>query len=165
MKPDPAARAGLCAVLRHDIESIGRLSEELRTSVAALKADPREFRNCAAAAYLLHNLYNALENSFEQVSRTFENHVVDRGRWHRELLDKMFLPIDGWRPAVLPEGHRGLANDLRGFRHIFRHSYDFTLDPGRVIQLAERWLGDVRAFEEALERFCEFLIGDAPKPP
>ena len=76
------------------------------------------FRDIAAAGYVLHNIYGALENIFEQISRTFENHVTDPTQWHRELLTKMFLEIPKIRAAVLPADLRGFLNDLRGFRHV-----------------------------------------------
>jgi hypothetical protein len=157
MKPDAAACAGLAAVIRHDRGAVGGLSRDLALALETLRSDPAEFRNRAAVAYLLHNIYNALENLFEQVSRTFENHVVDTARWHRELLDKMFLDIPGWRPALLTGDLRPMAHELRGFRHIFRHSYDLELDPARLSRLAERWLACAGAFSECLERFCVFL--------
>ena len=131
--PEPAGRAALAAVIEHDLEAITRLASVLQ----ALPADA-DYPGCAGAAYALHNLYNALENSFEQISRTFENHVVDRDQWHRELMLKMFLAIPGVRPQVLPDSARPILNELRGFRHVFRHSYDFKLDPVRLNALTER---------------------------
>ncbi len=136
------------------------MDAELAPIVTALAPGSGAFRDWAAAGYLLHNLYNALENSFEQVSRTFENHVVEVSRWHRELLDKMFLDIPGVRSAVLTEGLRPLLHDLRGFRHVFRHSYDVSLDPTRLARLAADW--NLRKLElfAALQAFSDSLLTD-----
>lgn len=134
------------------------MDAELASLMPALAPDSGTFRDWAAAGYLLHNLYNALENSFEQISRTFENHVVDASRWHRELLDKMFLDIPGVRPAVLTEALRPLLHDLRGFRHVFRHSYDFNLDSARLARLAADWnLGKKELFA-LLQAFSDSLL-------
>jgi len=111
-----------------------------------------------AVAYLLHNVYCALENAFEQISRTFENHLTDSAQWHRELLAKMFLEIPTVRPAVLPADLRGFLNDLRGFRHLFRHSYDFQLDPEKLSRLARDWTGARLELLAALTRFRDTLI-------
>jgi hypothetical protein len=46
-------------------------------------------------------IYNALENCFEQIWRGFEDHQSDQARWHRELLDKMFLEIKSLRPGAV----------------------------------------------------------------
>ena len=159
MKPEAAARASLCAVLRHDLEALRRMDAEL-AFLPALAPQIGTFRDWAAAGYLLHNLYNALENSFEQISRTFENHVVEVSRWHRELLDKMFLEIPGVRPAVLTETLRPLLHDLRGFRHLFRHSYDLQLDASRLARLADGWNSGKKELFAALQVFSDWLLSD-----
>jgi hypothetical protein len=124
--------------------------------------EPGSFKEHAAAAYLLHNIYNALENSFEQISRTFENHVKDFAQWHRELLGKMFLEIPGIRPAVLPKQLRRTLNDLRGFRHVFRHSYDFEIDPRRLRLVIDDFLANKPAMSDALFSFRQWLMeGDS----
>jgi hypothetical protein len=150
--PEPAARAALAAVVEHDLEAIERLAPALQ----ALPADAN-YAACAGAAYALHNLYNALENSFEQISRTFENHVVDRDQWHRELMLKMFLAIPGVRPPVLPDSARPLLNELRSFRHLFRHSYDFQLDPVRLNALMSAWQANGHLASQGLRRFIDWL--------
>lgn len=158
MKPEREALAALSAVVDHDLAALRKLTAELESLVPTLGVPDCGFRELAAAGYLLHNLYNALENSFEQISRTFENHVVDRGHWHRELLDKMFLTIPAVRPAVLPEPTRALLHDLRGFRHLFRRGYSFELDRNRVHALATRWLKECQAVLDALARFRDHLL-------
>ena len=158
MRPDPARLASLAAVLTKDLEAIDRLDAELRQMLPGLQAAPAAFRDLAAAAYTLHAVYTALENTFDQISRTFENHVVDPRQWHRELLRKMFLEIPGVRPAVLPEELRSVLTDLRGFRHVFRHAYDLQLDPERLCRLAAAWQRSKAELVEALRRFRTHLL-------
>src|SRR5436305_13954916 len=118
MKPEPPQIAALSAMITRDLEAIGRLEAGLTPLESALNVPQQQFRDIAAAGYVLHNIYGALENIFEQISRTFENHVTDPTQWHRELLTKMFLEIPKIRAAVLPADLRGFLNDLRGFRHV-----------------------------------------------
>ena len=158
MNVDPAARASLAAVVEHDVQAIRSMDTEIARLRSFLDIPEPEFRDRAAVAYLLHNIYNALESSFEQISRTFENHITQPAQWHRELMSKMFLDIPGVRPRVLPDGLRGLLNDLRGFRHLFRHGYDFQIDPVRLRALVERWNADKDALLAALEDFREYLL-------
>lgn len=153
--PDAAKRASLAAVLEHDLAAVSRIEVALRTL-----APDADFNQCAGVAYALHNLYSALENSFDQISRSFENHVVDREQWHRELMLKMFLEIPGVRPAVLPLEVRPLLNELRSFRHVFRHSYDFELDPVRLNALGGAWRERGGAVLAALRAFAVWLRGD-----
>jgi len=37
-------------------------------------------------AYLLHNLYCACEDLFQEIAKTFENTVEDPSKYHRQLL-------------------------------------------------------------------------------
>jgi hypothetical protein len=57
-------------------------------------------------AYYLHNLYNAFENLFTNIARTFENSLDDAGRWHTQLLERMRLDVTPLRPAVIDEAAR-----------------------------------------------------------
>ena len=116
------------------------------------------FRDIAAAGYVLHNIYGALENIFEQISRTFENHVTDPTQWHRELLTKMFLEIPKIRAAVLPADLRGFLNDLRGFRHVFRHAYEFELDAKKLALLVRDWNQARASLMSAISRFRDDLL-------
>ena len=149
---DPAARASLAAVIQRDLDAIARIEAALHEL-----APDAGYAQCAGIAYALHNLYCALENSFEQISRSFENHVVDREQWHRELMLKMFLEIPGVRPSVFPGHLRLLLNELRSFRHVFRHSYDYQLDAKQLNALRVAWQGGGQAVLEALRQFAAWL--------
>jgi hypothetical protein len=150
--PDSRAHAALAAVIEHNLRAIARVE------AALVELPPfAGYGACAGVAYGLHNLYSALENCFDQISRTFENHVVDREQWHRELMLKMFLAIPGIRPAVLPAQVRPLLNELRSFRHLFRHSYEFQLDPVRLNSLTGSWRAGGPAVLTAMRTFADWL--------
>jgi uncharacterized protein YutE (UPF0331/DUF86 family) len=155
---EPESRAALWAVIRKDLEAISRMNGQLERLSEGLAASEPDFRDLAAVAYTIHNLYNALENSFDQISRSCENHITDPAQWHRELLEKMFLEIPGVRPAVLNEESRRLLNDLRGFRHVFRHSYDFQIDSERLRLLVERWRSGYARVQASLQSFAAALL-------
>jgi hypothetical protein len=159
MRIEPASAATLFAILESDVTSIQKMDSQL--GEIDLPVEGASFRDLAAIAYILHNIYNAFENSFEHISREFENNVKDVSHWHKELLGKMFLDIPGFRPAVFPAVCRHLLNELRGFRHIFRHSYDFDLDSERLKTLVEHWneqkdfiLGSLIEFGDLLRQQC-----------
>lgn len=153
MKIDLASASALRAVIENDLEAITRTVEAL----SALPMETRTETETIAAAYHLHNLYNALENAFDQISRTFENHVKDLSRWHQELLAKMFLNVPPLRPAVLPLAARPFLHDLCGFRHIFRHSYDYPLEAYKIRDLRTRWQSEGPAILAALKSFADAL--------
>ncbi len=156
MRIEPTDAAALRAVILKDLEAIARL-EEHAAALVQPAGEPLDRARIDSLGFTLHNLYNALENSFTQLSLTFENHVKDRVRWHRELLDKMFLAIPPVRPAVLPAEVRPLLGDLLAFRHLFRHAYEVSLDEGKLIALARRWLREGGKVKEGLQRFLQQL--------
>jgi len=135
VKIEPTAALALKAVIENDL----RLIEEMNPRLDGFAGPEVNERDLATVGYGLHNLYNALENSFDQISRTFENHIVDTARWHRELLAKMFLDIPTVRAAVLSGAGRSLLHEMLRFRHLFRHGYDFELDAAKLHALLTRW--------------------------
>jgi len=133
MKIDAKDALTLAAFIRSGLAAIDRIeSHALQFDVNQLSAAELD-----SLGYSLHNLYNALENCFVQISLSFENHVRDHTRWHRELLEKMFLDIKPLRPAVVPMQLRSLLGDMLGFRHLFRHAYEFKLDQAQNCRTLE----------------------------
>lgn len=134
MRIEPNAALTLAAFIRSALTAIDRLE----SNISQLNLQTPSDAEIDSLGYSLHNIYNALENCFLQVSLSFENHVRDRTRWHRESLEKMFLDIRPLRPAVLPEQLRPLLGDMLGFRHLFRHAYEFKLDQAKTLSLWNR---------------------------
>ena len=116
-------RAEIDAQLK-EIESIyGKLEERKRKRGKAA---------VESLGYQLHNLYCAFEDLFKIVAATFENHIEDKNRYHLELLKRMAIPIEGVRPALLSQKNYTLLDNLRSFRHFFRHAYSYELDERKV---------------------------------
>ncbi len=106
--------------------------------------------------YQLHNLYGAFEQLFEEVARFFENRIDD-AKYHADLIRRMQLEIRGIRPALLSEATASDLDELRRFRHLFRHAYTMDLDPAKVAGLADKVPGIRSAFEQDFERFLTRL--------
>lgn len=111
--------------------------------------------------YTLHNLYSALERLFERIARTFENQVEDVSRYHAELLRRMMLDVPQVRPAVLSRASYDLLNELRAFRHLFRHGYEVELEPERVERLATRVCAGWPAIRNDIDHFRSRLLADS----
>ena len=150
----------LAAFIRSGLAAIDRIESH----VSQFNIDDLSSAELDSLGYSLHNIYNALENCFVQISLSFENHVRDHTRWHRELLEKMFLNIKPLRPAVLPDQVRSLLGDLLGFRHLFRHAYEFKLDEGKTVALWSRWWVENALVKESLRLFANELeqLGNQP---
>jgi uncharacterized protein YutE (UPF0331/DUF86 family) len=85
-----------------------------------------------SVGYQLHNLYCAFEDLFKIVAETFENHIQDKSKYNQELLKRMAIPIEGVRPRLLSQECLHLLDNLRSFRHLFRHAYSYELDERKL---------------------------------
>ena len=143
------------AILLGYLASQQALIERLLAEIAAAEVETKE--KVSHLGYMLHNLYSALEDLFQEVAKTFENRVEDPQRYHRELLKRMSLEIPGVRPALLSTPTHSLLNELRGFRHVFRHAYDYELSPARLAALKSRVLAEWDLVTRDLQIFQDFL--------
>ncbi len=108
-------------------------------------------------AYHLHNLYNAFENIFRSIAGVFENDVAHSERWHARLLDHMRLDVMPLRPAVIDDEAYKALDELRRFRHLFRHAYAIELDPQRLDLVWRKALKLKGIYREQLDVFVAFL--------
>jgi hypothetical protein len=111
------------------------------------------------SAYLMHNLYNAWEDMFKEISVCFENNVERSSGFHKNILLRMKISIPGIRPHVLSDCSYELLNELLGFRHVFRHAYNYNLDHERLQQLREKILKGRVQIEKDIELFGKYLEG------
>lgn len=107
--------------------------------------------------YLLHNLYCALEDLFSEIAKIFENQIEDPSKYHKELLKRVSIEIPKIRPKVISKESFKILDELRGFRHVFRHSYSYELDPQKVKLLRNKVLNNWEKILKDLENFKNFL--------
>jgi len=154
-------------LLRADIEDeLARLAqlEQVFASVRdKLDLAPEQVAayDRGAIGYLLHNFYNGCENIFRRIAAFFENDIGS-DTWRADLLRRMRLEVQGYRPAVIDEQLYRLLEDFRGFRHLFRNAYSFELDWERERLVARRFdraaglmQDQVRAFLARLDQLRE----------
>jgi hypothetical protein len=160
MRIDANAALTLSALSRSDLAAIA----DIESYVSQFNLNNLSPAELHSLGYSMHNIYNALENSFRQISLSFENHEHGQKGWHRELLNKMFLDIRSLRPAVLPEQVRSVLGELLGFRHVFRHAYELKLDNARTVALWSRWTLENASVKEALTLFANELEKRGTEP-
>jgi hypothetical protein len=112
-----------------------------------------------SAGYWMHNLYCAFEDLFKQVSAFWENHLSDDGDFHVNLLKRMMINIKDIRPPLLSIESFGYLNELRGFRHVFRHAYSYGLDDERVAYLIRKTISKKEMVLVDLSKFREKIEG------
>lgn len=108
-------------------------------------------------AYQLHNLYCAYEDLFKIVAKTFENNITDKSKFHIELLKRMAISIEGVRPNLISEETFKLLDNLRSFRHFFRHAYSYELDERKVKIVLEDAYKLKEIFKKDLEVFLKYF--------
>jgi len=148
MKKDLALLTGF---IQNQENILDKMVEELRAKSPSTKEET------VYAGYLLHNLYSGFEELFQEIARTFENRVEDTSRFHRELLKRMSIEVPGIRPKLLSPESFKILDELRAFRHIFRHSYDFELSPAKVSELKNRLLTNWDTIKKDLGDFKGFI--------
>ncbi len=144
------------SLLKSEIFSQVKEIEKIYSQIDERKKRARKSKiTLESLAYQLHNLYCAFEDLFEIIARYFENQVEDIARYHKELLKRMSLPIEGVRPEILSEQNFKHLNELRRFRHFFRHAYAYEIEYEKlkpVLECAERLR---MTYKEDIENFLK----------
>lgn len=102
MKRTPDDLQRLIAELQNDAHQVKQLSATNNRAVDRIAAGADDYLDYAALGYTIHNIYAVMENACLRVAKFFENNVSDPS-WHKELLERMKLTIEGVRPAFLDE--------------------------------------------------------------
>lgn len=146
----------LLAELDADAAGLDELAETNARAARRVRSGAGDDLDWAALGYTIHNIYNALESYFLRVSKFFENDLP-AATWHRELVDRMTLEIDGVRPRLLGRTLAREIHELRAFRHVFRNIYGSRLDPERMRILQARVPASITAFRAAHAEFTGAL--------
>jgi uncharacterized protein YutE (UPF0331/DUF86 family) len=139
----------------NEIEKIA-VSMEEKASLLREKMTDEDLTN--SLAYKLHNLYSAYEDMFKLIVSFFENQIEGVAKYHIDLLKRMLVRIEGIRPSLLSCESFKILDELRGFRHLFRHAYGYCLESEKVMRISDESIRlfpifkrDFNAFKEALK--------------
>ncbi len=119
-------------------KEILKLHTVIEHKEGVLKTDRGNEDLTISLAYKLHNLYSAYEDMFKMTAKFCENQIEDMSLYHSALINRMRIEIEGVRPSLLSDESYKVLDELRGFRHVFRHAYSYELDAERVIRLSEK---------------------------
>ena len=108
-------------------------------------------------AYQLHNLYSVYEDMFKEISSTFENNIDRSSGFHKYLLTRMKLSIPGVRQKVLSKNSYEILGELLGFRHVFRHAYNYNLSADKINVIREKILIHFQEIQNDISSFKKFL--------
>lgn len=116
----------------------------------------KEYSLLVESAFIVNQIYTGMERIFRNIAVTFENNIDER-LWHRALLDRMRLEIEGIRPSFLSEESFDLCNELLAFRHYFRHAYDSDIKEEKFRIIADSVLGLRGLLPADTGRFIRFI--------
>lgn len=110
-----------------------------------------------AVALNLHGFYAGVERLLELIADNIDQAKPQGAMWHRELLQQMTADIPTVRPAVLSTDTRLGLDRYRGFRHVVRNVYTFSLDAEQIELLVAHLPAVHNAVKADLEQFANFL--------
>ncbi len=151
---DQGKLALLKAEMKDQENIIKKLFEDIKIRASGIDNDviKRE-----SLGFKLHSLYCAFEDLFEIVAGYFENTIQNKRAYHRELLRRMKLDIEGIRPPLLGNNSYKILDELRAFRHYFRHAYGYELETKKLKDLFEITLQLERVYKRDVSQFLEKL--------
>jgi hypothetical protein len=141
------------------VDLIQTIYERLSDKLVVFEKETPSREMIDSAGYWMHNLYCAFEDLFKQVSAFWENHLSDDGDFHVNLLKRMMINIKDIRPPLLSIESFAYLNELRGFRHVFRHAYSYGLDDERVAYLIRKTISKKEMVLVDLSKFREKIEG------
>ena len=147
---------GLAERIRDELADLDRLVQRAQEGWRRAQQSGDDFY-LDSVALNLHGFYAGLERLFAVIATVVDSALPRDANWHQVLLQQMASEVPHVRPAAISERTRDALDEYRGFRHIVRHVYTFTLDPAkmqRVVEEAPAVFAQVRA---ELSAFADFL--------
>ncbi len=129
--------ARLRASVAAEREAMAQLFARVSARQAALARGEASEGAEAVVAVSLHHYYTAAETVLTRIAREVDEDVPRGGSAHKRLLDQLSVEIPGVRPKVLSAASYQGLDELRKFRHFFRHAYVVDLDPDQLAARAD----------------------------
>lgn len=156
----------LRAEIARSLNALARVETFLDDYLRRLPRRGRTTEQALVVAQCLTNYYTCLETIFFRISQFFENRLP-ANRWHRAVLDRMVLRVEGVRDPVIADATRAALEELLRFRHFTRYYFAFDYDWAKLDFLLEKYAfvrGSVRRDLAKFDRFLDRLLA-AARPP
>lgn len=148
----------LLIIMESDLATMARLAKQAEEALKlwGTAVKPSEIE-VAGVALLLHHYYTAAEHTFQSIAQILDLTSYSGEAWHRELLQAMGIALPGVRDRVLAPDTVRYLDELRGFRHVVRHAYEYDLRWERVRALAWNLVKSHALLEQDLQRLVAEL--------
>jgi hypothetical protein len=141
------------AVEEAQLQRLLALHQPLLEKSRTQAPDPIEL---SALAALLHSFYTGVENLFRRIAIEIDGGISKGESWHRRLLLQMAESRENRPPVVSP----GLLDRLQPylqFRHVFRSSYSFQLQWGKMQPLALHCEETFATLRDEISAFSSYM--------
>lgn len=105
----------------------------------------------------LHGFYARVERLLKLIADGVDRTRPTGSDWHQARLRQMSADVPGIRPAILQVETRERLARYRGFRHVVRNVYTFSLDPDQIELLVAKLRLTMDAVAQELTKFADFL--------
>jgi hypothetical protein len=102
------------------------------------------------------NYYTCLETIFLRISQFFENQLNSE-KWHKHLLERMRIHINGVREQAISDDTYYLLLELLKFRHFKRYYFEFNYDIDKIIFLEKKIEQVDPLVKKDMDTFLRFL--------
>ncbi len=113
----------------------------------------KEYSKLVESAFYVNQLYSGFEYIFKCVAKTH----IEKGFFHKPLLDRMRMDIENIRPALISEESYKYLIDLRAFRNFFRNVYNEDINPKKFKIIADKTAKVRTPFDKDFTEFLTFL--------
>ncbi|NOZ49226.1 MAG: hypothetical protein GXP37_04150 [Chloroflexi bacterium] len=148
--------SGLIADLELGKQSLVQIMHHHGEVLARKDQEPAFFLT-SAAGVVLHDFYNTVEKTFQQIALEVDGSLPAGDSWHQQLLRRMTVGLRERRPPIIDESLAQALSEYLRFRHLFRHIYGFELIWERIEPLFEALPTIHDNFVKQLDAFIAYL--------
>lgn len=113
--------------IEFEITQIEHLLETHKLLLNLCKIKVPDSTEIAAIGSILHSFYNGIERIFLLIAKDYDNTTPKGDKWHRDLI-KLMNSANSERDQIITDETTEIILNYLGFRHFFRHSYDFNIE-------------------------------------
>lgn len=140
-------------IIKKEVDSIKRKLERLKK-----EKDPENIdSHIKAVAGSLHSIYTGYESILERIIRAIDGETPLGKDYHLKILRRAITELPNIRPSIISRNTFIILDELRTYRHKFRHIYLYMISPSRIVELANQAIKLHDFFILDIEKFIEFL--------
>lgn len=128
--------------LLFEIDQINKLIEIHHMLIMLCRQKEPDSTELAAIGTILHSFYNGVEKIFVFIAKEYDFNLPNGQKWHRDVI-KIMCTGTAKRNNIISKSVEEIVLDYLGFRHYFRHSYDFSLNwsliKNKFLDLEDNW--------------------------